>query len=475
MPSNDAEFVESQPGQREIADLTSNIHAAYRDHTPESARWFDRASQALVAGVSGTVRYFDPYPTYFADGLASRAVDLDGNSYVDSFLCGACLLLGHRRPEIMAAIATNTGRGSLLLNPKLSTEVAEQMQAMLPAAERVRLVNSGTEAVMNVLRIARAFTGRSKIVKFAGTYHGMEDQMLVGLDSRGIRLGHGIPASAVAETVHVPFGDLAALAQALKGNEIAAVLIDPSMHHGGIWSGTSDLYREMADMARSSGALVIFDEVISGFRLAAGGAQEYFSFVPDLAVYGKALAVGEKLGAIVGRADVMAVLDPSASRRTGPFSFQSGTGSDSLNGLTAALAAMKVYEQLGKQDAYVSLSALADRLGRGIRDAFAARGLACEYRQLGPIVRLFLTNGPMTYEHCSRLPHAPINLFHLAMLTEGVLTIPGSNDFFLSFAHTSEDIEAIVAAANRVLDRFDFGGVVAPRSERPNSTSQGAS
>lgn len=444
--------------------VAGEVHAAYRQMTPRSAAWFDRASRSLVTGVSGTVRYFSPYPLYFEGGSGSTTTDIDGNSFIDCFLCGACLLLGHRPLEIEDSTERRSEVGSLILNPRLATEVAERLQEMIPSAERVRLVNSGTEAVMTALRFARAFTGRSKIIKFHGTYHGMGDQLLLGLDGRGHRLGAGIPSEVVSQTISAGFEDLAALRLLLKSGEIAAVLVDPSMHHGGLWVGDNDHYAEIQQMTAEVGTLLIFDEVISGFRIAAGGAQEYFGVVPDLAVFGKAFAVGEKLGAVVGRAEVMAVADPTRLAG-GPFAFQSGTCSDSTSAQAAALAAMGVYRRLGQTGAYSAIDELANRLGEGLSAAFAARGLPCQYNQLGPMVRLFLTDGPLDYEHCSRLDRRPIDLFHLAMITEGVLTIPGSNDFFLSFAHTDVDIDEIIAAANRVLDRFDIAQAMAARPE----------
>lgn len=443
------------------AQVLADIHDAYRRRTPSSAAWNHRASAALVSGVSGSVRHFSPYPISCTEGDGAHTVDLDGNRYIDCFLCGATLLLGHRHPAIMAAYADVVTAGSIVLNPRRATELAEQLQSMLPSAERVRFVNSGTEAVLNALRIARAFTGRPKIVKFAGTYHGMDDQVLVGLDGRGTRLGHGIPASAVADTVMADLDDLDALARLLITGEIAALLIDPSMHHCGLWAGTSEHYRAMADLAAAAGTLVIFDEVISGFRLAASGGQGHFGITPDLSVFGKALAAGEKLGAIVGRADVMAVCDVS-DRRSGPFAFQSGTGSDATFGQASALAATRTYAALGAAGEYATIAARAGRLAHGIERAFADHGLACRTTHLGPIVRLFLSADPLDRAAAMRLPHRPIDAFHLALVTEGVLTIPGSNDFFLSFAHTDDDIDEIVAAAGRVLDRFDLAALGAP-------------
>lgn len=444
---------------QDLDGVTEAVHAAYRARTPLSWSWHERASRSLVGGVSGTVRYFAPYPLYFASGSGATTTDLDDNDYIDCFLCGACLLLGHRPPEIVEALDARMATGSLILNPTLATEVAEQLQAMVPAAQRVRLVNSGTEAVMVALRFARAFTGRSRIVKFNGTYHGMADEVLVGLGERGHRLGHGIPESAVSATTTAHLHDLDALEAILTSGDVAALLIDPSMHHCGLFAGSPEHYRTMQELAHDSGALVVFDEVISGFRIAPGGAQQRFGVVPDLAVFAKAFAVGEKLGAIVGRADVMEVANPSFPR-TGPFAFQSGTGNDSTGGQAAALAAMRAYERLGVEGGYESLELLAARLALGLRGTFADHGIACQSTQLGPMVRLFFAEAPLDQARAAASPRAPMDLFHLALLTEGVLTIPGSNDFFLSFAHREEHIDSIIDAASRVLDRFDFAAAL---------------
>ena len=447
------------PAQDRLATLQQTIHDAYRKRSPKSASWYERASKSLVGGVSGTVRFFQPYPSYFEGGEGAHVTDIDGNEYIDCFLCGACLLLGHRAPPLMAAIEEAASMGSLILNPRHATKTAELLQQIVPGAERVRFLNSGTEAVMTALRFARAFTGKAKIIKFLGIYHGMEDQMLVGLDGRAIRLGAGIPPSAVADIVMLPFGDVDALHDALAQGDVAAVLMDPSMHHGGLWTGENDFHRAVRDMTRKVGSLLIFDEVISGFRIAAGGAQQYFDVDADLAIFGKAFSGGEKLGAVAGRADVMAVADPSG-RSVGPFAFQSGTGNDATAAQLCAQAAMGEYQRLGQSGGYDKIARLAKRLGEGLKAAFADHGIDCHFNTLGPIVRIFFIDGEASYAICSRTNRRQIDLFHLALMTEGILTIPGSNDFFLSFAHTETDIDAVVAAAVRVLSTYDFASII---------------
>jgi len=438
--------------------ITERVTHAYSAATPASRAWHQRACGSLAGGVSGAVRYFSPYPTYLRSGLGAEVVDLDGRTLIDCFLSGATALLGHAEPSVVAAIRETSGQSSLLFNPTHSTVTAEMLCEMVPAAERVRFVNSGTEAVMNALRIARAFSGRSKVVKFWGTYHGMDDQMLTGLDDRRRVLGGGIPASLVADIVHGDVDDLDELREILGQGDVAAVLLDASMHHSGLWAPNAEHLQRIESLTRSAGALLVVDEVISGFRLAPGGGQQHFGLTPDLSVFGKAFAVGERLGGIAGRADVMAVTDV-ARRGGGPFAFQSGTCNDSTISHAAAQAAMNRYRELGT-DGYTGAWQLAQRLAEGLTTTFADHGIACHANHLGPIVRLFLTDGPATAAHCTRLPSQPIDTFHLALLTEGILTLPGSNDFFLSFAHTDEHIDRILDAAQRVLARYDIRALV---------------
>ena len=366
-----------------LAALKQAIHETYQERTPASAAWYERASNALIGGVSGTVRFFPPYPLYFEGGHGSKATDIDGNDYIDCFLCGACLLLGHRAPVIMDAIKSNADKGTLILNPRHSTETAEMMQKIIPSAEKVRFLNSGTEAVMSALRFARAHTGRAKIIKFLGTYHGMEDQMLVGLDNRAICLGAGIPPGAVEDIVMIDFGDMDALHRELKGGDVAGILVDPSMHHGGMWIEPVEYYQAVRQAASDAGAVLIYDEVIAGFRLAAGGGQEYFGVTPDLAVFGKAFSAGEKLGAVVGKADVMGVADPSG-RSPGPFAFQSGTGNDTTFSQVAALAAMGEYKRLGASGGYDAIGRLALRLGEGSESGFCRTWHWLSFQPTGP-------------------------------------------------------------------------------------------
>lgn len=443
------------------AQIQRTVLADYRARSTQSYAQFTRAARSLVGGTTGNLRHFQPYPLYFAHGNGSEMTDIDANRYIDCFLCNGPLLLGHRHPAVMAAIQEQQQMGPLVVNPVLSVTLAELLQRMVPAAQRVRFLNSGTEAVLTAVRLARAFTGKPRIVKFLGHYHGQDDQFLVGLDPSGSRFGAGIPDAAIANTTLVKYGDIDALAQALESDiSIGTVILDPAMHSGGLWGSSTQYLREVRALTAQRKVTLIFDEVITGFRLAAGGAQAVHGVTADLATYGKALAAGEKLSAVVGREDIMRGLDPDRPAGT-PAVFQSGTGNDGSSALAAACAALTTYQQLGAQNRYEAIGELSRHLATGIAAAFKRRQVPCHVNQLGPMLQLFLSDAEPGFEAFSKIPSGPLALFYVALINEGVLlSLPTSNHIYLSFAHTQGDIDRILGAVDTVLERYDFGAVV---------------
>jgi glutamate-1-semialdehyde 2,1-aminomutase len=445
---------------READAIRTRIVGRYREVTPSSAREHARAAGALAGGTTGNLRHFHPYPIYFRAGSGPRMVDLDGTAYIDCFLCNGPLLLGHRHPAIERAIANHGSVGSLVVNPTFATDLAVALRDLLPFAERVRFLNSGTEAVMTAVRVARAFTGRSKVVKFFGHYHGQDDQFLVGLGPSREPLGAGVPSDAYASTVVVKYGDLPALESVLATGDVAAVLLDPAMHSGGLWGSSPDYLRAVRDATRRHGTVLIFDEVITGFRLTAAGAQAYYGVTPDLATYAKALSAGEKLAAVVGRADILAGLDPDrpASARA---VFQSGTGNDGTAPLAAGLAAVATYRELESAGEYERLFTRSARLASELRALFAQFGVPAHVNQLGPMLQLFLTEAPANFEACAAAPSGPVALFYTALIGEGVLlSLPTSNHIYLSFTHGDAEIDAVLDAARAALSQYDFATLV---------------
>lgn len=437
------------------------IIADYQLRTPESARQYARAARVLAGGTTGNLRHFRPYPLYFSSGSGSTVTDVDGNAYLDCFLCNGPLLLGHRHPAVVEAIRRHEPMGSLLVNPPIAVELAEQIQRYVPCAQRIRFLNSGTEAVLSAVRLARAFTGRHKIIKFLGHYHGQDDQFLVGLDPSGSALGNGIPPVAIANSVQVRYGDLDALTAALDGNpDVAAVILDPAMHAGGLWGSSTEYLRALRDLTAARRIVLIFDEVITGFRLSLGGAQAVHGVTPDLATYAKALGAGEKLAAVAGREDLMQALDPDR-RSAGAAVFQSGTGNDGTGALAAGLAAVRSYHDLDVGGGYRLLIERTENLARGIRELFRRHGVPCHVNQLGPMMQLFFSDAEPGFEAFSRIPAEPLELFYLAMINEGILlSLPTSNHIYFSFAHSEGDMARILERAAIVLERYDFRALI---------------
>ncbi len=433
----------------------------YERRTPGSARQYARAARVLAGGTTGNLRHFHPYPLYFSSGSGSTVTDVDGNAYVDCFLCNGPLLLGHRHPAVVEAIRQHEPMGSLLVNPPLAVELAELIQRYVPCAQRIRFLNSGTEAVLSAVRLARAFTGKHKIIKFLGHYHGQDDQFLVGLDPSGSALGSGIPPVATANSVQVAYGDLDALTAALDCNpDVAAVILDPAMHAGGLWGSSTGYLRALRDLTEARRIVLIFDEVITGFRLSIGGAQAVHGVMPDLATYAKALGAGEKLAAIAGREELMQALDPDRpSSRSAVF--QSGTGNDGTTALAAGLAAVRSYHDLDVGGDYRVLSELTENLARGMRDLFRRHSVPCHVNQLGPMMQLFFSDAEPGFEVFSRISTEPLALFYLAMINEGILlSLPASNHIYFSFAHSERDMAQVLEKAAIVLERYDFRALV---------------
>lgn len=444
-----------------LGHLADAVVRTYRDRTPGSEALFERGRKVLPGGVSGNLRFFHPYPLYMASGDGAFMTDVDGNRYLDCFLCNGPLLLGHRPPAVHDAIAQTAAMGSLTLNPAPLIDCAEQVCAAVPSAERVRFLNSGSEALTAAIRISRGYTGRAKVIKFFGHYHGQDDQVLVGAGPGRTPFSSGIPEDSYANTLTLPFNNIAAVSDAIAGGEIAVVLVDCAMHSGGLW-GTSHAYlEELRALTSRAGVLLLFDEVITGFRMSTGGAQQHYEVTPDLTTLAKALGAGERISAVAGRADVLSVLDPLATDAPAKV-FQSGTGNDGLAGLAAATAAVKRYRELGASGEYAALGCRAERLARGLKEAFAQAGIPCHVNQQASMLQLFLSADEPEFERFSRVDQQVLDLFFLAMIAHGVvLTLPTSNHVYLSFAHGDAEIDLALETARHVLRHYPFDAAFA--------------
>ena len=443
-----------------MKDIQQEVFTAYRKRTPASGAYHERARRSLAGGTTGNLRYFPPYPFYETGGRGARVTDLDGNEYIDCFLCNGPLLLGHNHPDVIAAIGEYSQTGPLVVNPPIIVDAAELVQETVPCAERVRFLNSGTEAVIMAVRYARAFTGKDKIIKFYGHYHGQDDQFLAGLGPTADRFGAGIPDGITENTIHARYGDFEDLERIVDEHQhIAAVILDPAMHAGGLWGSSRDYLLDLRELTTKRNIVLIFDEVITGFRLAPGGGQSYYGVTPDLATLGKAIAAGEKLAAVAGREEVMRVVDPRAAAGT-PRVFQSGTANDGTAAIAASIGAIDTYRDLDAGSGYGHLFTIGEKLAAGIRQAFKKRNIPCHVNQLGPMLQIFLSAEKPAFENYIGLDPEVLSLFFLALINEGViLTLPTSGHIYLSFAHTHEDIDEIIRKVNLVLDKYDFSSL----------------
>ena len=445
-----------------VAALRASVFREYESKTPGSKSVHERAVRSLAAGVSGNLRYFPPYPLYMTHGDGGYTFDVDGNRYIDCLMGNGPMLLGHRHPSVDECIRKHQNKGSLIFNPDIIVECAELLQELVPCAEQVRFLNSGSEAVLTAVRFARAHTQKNKFIKFYGHYHGQDDQFLIGRGLSPTMVSGGVPPESVANTVILEFNDIDVVERKLEeDNDIAAILLDPSMQTGGVWPANKDYLIELRRLSDKHGVVLIFDEVITGFRMGPGGAQKELGVTPDLAVFAKALGNGEKIAAVVGRAAVMdAVIpgDPSSSFSAGgQKAFQSGTGNDCTTAVAAAIAALKEYRRLDSDGAYESLDDRARRLGEGLVRAFAGHGIRCHVNRWRSLMKVYLSDEDPSFRALQQADNTILSMFLHALLNEGVFLIPTASNFFLSFAHSDEDVSCVIAAAEAVLEKYQFG------------------
>ena len=414
-----------------------------------SALWFERARARIPGGVNSPVRAFGSVggdPFFVARAHGAFLVDTDGREYLDYVQSWGASILGHAHPAIVEAVQKAAADGTSFGAPTTrEVELAEAICERVVSVEKVRLVSSGTEAAMTAVRLARGATGRSKIVKFAGCYHGHSDALLAeagsGVATLGLPGSAGVTPGTVADTIVVPYNDLAALDAVLAevGADVAAVLVEPIAANMGLVPPSDGYLAGLRERCTRAGALLVCDEVITGFRVGVGGAQGRFGIAPDLSIFGKVVGGGLPLAAVGGPAALMDELAP-----LGPV-YQAGTLSGNPLATAAGLAALAHLDA----GAYNTLEATAARLADGLRDAFTARGVPAQVTRAFSLVGVFFSPTPVrNYDEARAADHQRYARFFHGLLDRGVYFAPsGYETLFPSLAHTDADIDRTVEMA----------------------------
>ncbi len=425
--------------------------------TSRNETLFQRSQALIPGGVNSPVRAFRSVggtPKFFTHGEGSRVWDADGKAYLDYVGSWGPLIAGHAHPEVVQAVQQAAAKGLSFGAPtEAELTMAELLCKLVPSLEQVRLVSSGTEATMSAIRLARGFTGRAKIIKFEGCYHGHADSLLVKAGSGALTFGQpsssGVPAEIAAHTVVLDYNNTKQLEDTFAsiGDEIAAVIVEPVAGNMNLILPRIEFINAMRNLTRKHGAVLIFDEVMTGFRVDLGSAQGLFGIKPDLSTFGKVIGGGMPVGAFGGRRDIMDKLAPN-----GPV-YQAGTLSGNPVSVAAGLATLKLVQQPGF---YARLSQLTATLAEGLTLAAHKHGLPFCAQAVGGMFGLYFSSAvPTSHAEVMASDRDRFNAFFHAMLEEGVYLAPSAFEAgFVSAAHTDADIAATVAAADKVFARL---------------------
>lgn len=424
----------------------------------KSLELFQEAQKYIPGGVNSPVRAFRSvgiHPAFIAKAKDACIYDADGNEYIDYITSWGPMIVGHANEEVREAVTEALGRGASYGAPTAAeVTMAKMVVEAFPAMEMVRMVNSGTEATMSAIRLARAYTKKDKIIKFAGCYHGHADNLLVkagsGVATLGLPDSPGVPALQAQNTLTVPYNDLEALKECLKANagEVACVIIEPVACNMGVVLPKKDYLQGVRDLTRQYDALLIFDEVITGFRLGYSGAEGYFQVSPDLTCLGKIIGGGLPVGAYGGKKEIMQLVAPA-----GPV-YQAGT----LSGNPLAMAAgIKTLEILHRPGTYEELEKKSALLEKGFRENLQRLGLGYQLNRLGSLLCLFFSEEPVTdYATAKKSDTEKFAAYFRAMLQEGIYLAPAQFEaMFVSLKHTEEDIEKTIAANFKALEKIN--------------------
>ena len=420
----------------------------------KSEQLFAEALKLIPGGVNSPVRAFRAVggqPFFVNKAKGAHVWDVDGNDYVDYVGTWGPAILGHAHPKIIEAVQATAAHGTSFGIPNpLEVTMARLICSWVPSVQKVRMCNSGTEATMSAIRLARGFTKRDKIIKFDGCYHGHADSLLVKAGSGALTFGNpdsaGVPAAFTQHTIVLPFNDTDAVTAAFAANrdQIAGIIVEPVPGNAGLYLPKPGYLEFLRTATRANGALLIFDEVMTGFRLAKGGAQERFGITPDLSCFGKVIGGGLPVGAFGGRAEVMDCLAP-----LGPV-YQAGTLSGNPVAMAAGIAAL---EELAASSAYAKLEELGTALEAGLRQAAKAAGVPVQFNRCGSMFCGYFTSEPVhSLADAMKSDRERFKQYFHGMLAEGVYLAPSQFEAgFISTAHSDADIRQTVDAAARVM------------------------
>jgi glutamate-1-semialdehyde 2,1-aminomutase len=414
---------------------------------------FTEAQKLIPGGVNSPVRAFRSVggiPRFIKEAAGAKVIDAEGKEYIDYVASWGPMILGHSHPGVVQAIREAAGRGTSYGAPtEIEIAMARKMVAAFPAIEMVRMMSSGTEATMTAIRLARGYTGREMIIKFTGCYHGHADSLLVkagsGVATLGIPGSPGIPRRLAELTLSLPYNDSVAVREAIRrfGGDLACIIIEPVAGNMGVVPPQPGFLESLRELTREKGILLIFDEVITGFRVAYGGWQNLAGIAPDLTCLGKIIGGGLPVGALGGRREIMEHLAP-----TGPV-YQAGTLSGNPLAMAAGIATLDIL----REKSYAALEKMTETLCSGYRDLFARKGIPVRINRVGSMFTLFFTPEEVVdFASASRSDTERFARFFQGMLGEGIYLAPAQFEAgFTSFAHTDEDIARTLEACGKVL------------------------
>jgi glutamate-1-semialdehyde 2,1-aminomutase len=425
----------------------------YEGKTRKSKVLYERARKVLPAGVSYGIRYFEPYPFYTARARGSKLYDVDGNEYVDYWLGHTALILGHGPTAVIKAVKGQIENGTHYgTSHELEIKLAEQVAKMVPTAEMIRFTNSGTEANMYATRLARACTGKAKIAKFEGGWHGGYDALHTGVKHPyNVPESAGLTEGATQDTLLLPFNNLSGVRSRLKNEQVASIVIEPVLGAGGGIPAEREFLKGLKEICVEKGILLIFDEVITGFRLAPGGGQQYFGVTPDITVLGKILGGGFPIGAFCARKEIMQKVDSLIHKRPN-YSFHGGTFTGNPITMTAGRATLKILEDgrlTGK------LNKLGENFRKQLGRIFETAQIDAQVTGAGSIFNVHFTKEEIKDAACvARADRNRLFEYNMHLITNGIFQLPTHNGA-LSTAHTDTDITKLLKETENYTSQFE--------------------